>query len=51
MENVKKFYSFYGEPAPTGKGPDSTRLEREGEAYLAKEFEKLDKIVRAVVVP
>jgi peptidyl-prolyl cis-trans isomerase A (cyclophilin A) len=49
MDNVRKLYSFYGEPAPKGKGPDSTRLEREGEAYLAAEFDKLDKIVRAVV--
>jgi peptidyl-prolyl cis-trans isomerase A (cyclophilin A) len=49
MENVKKLYSFYGEPAPKGKGPDSTRLEREGEKYLSKEFEKLDQIERAAV--
>ena len=51
MENVKKLYSFYGEPAPKGKGPDSTRLEREGEKYLAIEFKKLDQIERAVIIP
>jgi cyclophilin family peptidyl-prolyl cis-trans isomerase len=51
MDVVKRLYSFYGEPPPTGKGPDPTRLEREGEAYLAAEFSKLDKIIHAVIVP
>jgi cyclophilin family peptidyl-prolyl cis-trans isomerase len=50
MEVTKHLYSFYGEPAPEGKGPDSTRLQREGEAYLAAEFSRLDKIERAVIV-
>ena len=51
MDVVKKLYSFYGEPAPKGKGPDPARLEREGEAYLAAEFPRLDKIERAVILP
>jgi cyclophilin family peptidyl-prolyl cis-trans isomerase len=49
MDVTKKLYSFYGEAPPKGTGPDSTRLQREGEAYLAAEFAKLDKIERATV--
>lgn len=51
MEAAKRFYSFYGEPPPKGNGPDSTRLQREGEAYLAASFPRLDKIERAMIVP
>jgi peptidyl-prolyl cis-trans isomerase A (cyclophilin A) len=51
LEVAGKLYSFYGEPPPKGKGPDPTRLQREGEAYLAAEFPRLDQITRAAIVP
>ena len=50
MEVVEKLYSGYGEGAPRGKGPNQDLIEKEGEAYLAREFTKLDKIIRARVV-
>ncbi len=50
MEVVEKLYSGYGKGAPRGKGPNQDQIEKEGEAYLAREFPKLDKIIRARVV-
>ena len=47
MDVVEKLYADYGEGPPRGKGPDQDKIEAEGEAYLAREFPKLDKIVRA----
>jgi peptidyl-prolyl cis-trans isomerase A (cyclophilin A) len=47
MEVVDKIYSGYGEGAPRGKGPDQERLQAEGNAYLMKEFPKLDYIKQA----
>lgn len=50
MEVVEKLYSGYGEGAPKGKGPNQDLIEKEGEAYLAREFPKLDRIVRARIL-
>jgi len=50
MEVVEKFYAGYGEGPPRGNGADQARIGAEGEAYLAQEFPKLDKIIRARVV-
>ncbi|HPT28136.1 MAG TPA: peptidylprolyl isomerase [Bryobacteraceae bacterium] len=50
MDVVEKLYAGYGEGAPRGKGPDQDRIEKEGEAYLAREFPKLDRTIRARVV-
>jgi peptidyl-prolyl cis-trans isomerase A (cyclophilin A) len=50
MEIVDSFYKEYGEGAPGGAGPDQGRLNAEGNAYLAKDFPKLDSIVTARVV-
>ena len=50
MEVVEKLYAGYGEGAPKGKGPSQDRITKEGEAYLAREFPKLDRIIRARVV-
>jgi peptidyl-prolyl cis-trans isomerase A (cyclophilin A) len=51
MKVVDSLYKGYGEGAPAGKGPDQGRAQREGEAYLAKEFPELDKIKEARLVP
>ena len=50
MEVVDTLYADYGEGAPRGHGPDQGRLQREGNAYLEKDFPKLDYIVKAAVV-
>jgi peptidyl-prolyl cis-trans isomerase A (cyclophilin A) len=50
MDVVEKFYSGYGEGAPSGKGPDQSRLTNEGKAYLDKSFPLLDSIKTAVIV-
>ena len=47
---VQKLYSGYGEGAPRGNGPDQDKIEKEGEAYLAKGFPKLDKIKLATIL-
>jgi peptidyl-prolyl cis-trans isomerase A (cyclophilin A) len=50
MDVVLKFYSGYGEGAPSGRGPDQNRLTNEGKAYLDKSFPLLDSIKTAVIV-
>jgi len=49
MDVVDKIYSGYGEGAPRGKGPDQNRLQAEGNAYLGKDFPKLDYIKTATI--
>ena len=49
MPVVDSLYSGYGEGAPSGQGPDQGRLGSEGNAYLMREFPKLDSIVAATV--
>jgi peptidyl-prolyl cis-trans isomerase A (cyclophilin A) len=49
MPVVDSLYSGYGEGPPTGSGPDQGRLGLEGNAYLMKEYPKLDSIVTARV--
>src|SRR5450830_645664 len=44
MEVVDKLNPEYGEGAPRGRGPDQSRMQREGNAYLAKEFQRLDLV-------
>jgi len=39
----------YGEGAPRGRGPDQSRLQNEGNAYLAKEFGRMDYIKKATI--
>jgi len=50
MDVAKSFYSGYGEGAPQGNGPDQQLIQSQGEAYLAKNFPKLDKIMSATVL-
>lgn len=47
MEVVDQLYADYGEGAPTGQGPDQERIEKEGNAYIEKEFPNLDYVKTA----
>jgi len=49
MEVVDKLNPEYGEGAPRGRGPDQSRMQREGNAYLAKEFQRLDLVKKATI--
>ena len=49
MEVVDKLNAEYGEGAPRGRGPDQTRLQMEGNAYLAKDFPRMDYVVSATI--
>jgi len=52
MDVVDQIFSGYGEiPAMGGTGPDPGKIESEGNAYLVKNFPKLDKIISAKVLP
>lgn len=51
MDVVDKINSEYGEGAPSGRGPDQGRVQREGNTYLKKEFPNLDYIKSATVLP
>lgn len=51
MAVVDSLYANYGEGAPDGAGPDQGRITAEGNAYLTKDFPRLDFIRRARVVP
>lgn len=50
MNVVERLYKGYGELAPTGKGPMLTPLYAEGNAYLEREFPRLDYIKTATIV-
>jgi cyclophilin family peptidyl-prolyl cis-trans isomerase len=49
MDVVDKIYSGYGEGAPSGRGPDQGKLQAEGNAYLTKDFPKMDYIKKATI--
>jgi peptidyl-prolyl cis-trans isomerase A (cyclophilin A) len=49
MDVVNKIYSGYGEGAPSGKGPDQGLAQSQGNAYLTKNFPKLDYIKKATI--
>jgi peptidyl-prolyl cis-trans isomerase A (cyclophilin A) len=49
MEVVDQLYSGYGEGRPRGQGPEQGRVAAEGNAYLNKEFPKLDYIKTATI--
>jgi len=51
MDVVDTFYSEYGDGPPSGSGPNQGRIQSEGNAYLTKEFPKLDFIKKATILP
>jgi peptidyl-prolyl cis-trans isomerase A (cyclophilin A) len=51
MDVVDKLYSGYGEGAPSGRGPEQGRIQAEGNAYLVKDFPKLDYVKKATIEP
>jgi peptidyl-prolyl cis-trans isomerase A (cyclophilin A) len=51
MDVVDKINGEYGEGAPRGRGPDQGRLQEQGNAYLKKDFPKLDFIKSATLLP
>lgn len=51
MKVVDQLYNGYGEGAPRGAGPDQTKTQTEGNAYLTKDFPKLDFVKKAEILP
>jgi peptidyl-prolyl cis-trans isomerase A (cyclophilin A) len=49
MNVVDTLFAGYGEGAPNGRGPDQGRVQREGNAYLAKDFPNLDFVRKATI--
>ena len=50
MAPVEALYNGYGEGAPRGRGPSQGRMQTEGNAYLRKDFPKLDYIKSAKII-
>ena len=51
LDNIMNVYMDYGEGAPDGQGPDQEAAGNGGNAYLKKNFPKLDYILKATVIP
>ncbi len=51
MEVVDSLYAGYGEGAPRGDGPDQSLIQSQGNAYLKKDFSRLDYIKTATIEP
>jgi peptidyl-prolyl cis-trans isomerase A (cyclophilin A) len=51
MDVVKSLHAGYGDGAPFGRGPDQGRIQREGNAYLKRDFPNLDYIKTARLEP
>lgn len=49
MNVVEKLYAGYGEGAPQGKGPSQGQIQSQGNAYLQKDFPKLDFVKAATI--
>jgi peptidyl-prolyl cis-trans isomerase A (cyclophilin A) len=49
MNVVDTLFGDYGEGAPSGRGPDQGRIQREGNAYLKRDFPNLDYIKKATI--
>jgi peptidyl-prolyl cis-trans isomerase A (cyclophilin A) len=49
MEVVDKLNPEYGEGAPRGRGPDQGRLQAEGNAYLTRDFGRMDYVKKATI--
>ena len=49
MNVVNSLFGGYGEGAPNGRGPDQGRIQREGNAYLTRDFPNLDHVKKATI--
>ena len=49
MDVVDKINAEYGEGAPRGRGPDQGRVQTEGNAYLSKDFPRMDFVRKATI--
>ncbi|MEA2990497.1 MAG: peptidyl-prolyl cis-trans isomerase [Alphaproteobacteria bacterium] len=49
MNVVDALFAGYGEGAPNGRGPDQGRVQRDGNAYLTKDFPNLDFVRKATI--
>ena len=49
MNVVDAINAEYGEGAPRGRGPDQSRLQTEGNAYLSRDFARMDYIKKATI--
>ena len=47
---VDALYTGYGDGPPEGFGPMQNRIEEQGNAYLNRQFPRLDSIITARVV-
>jgi peptidyl-prolyl cis-trans isomerase A (cyclophilin A) len=51
MNVVESLYNGYGEGAPRGRGPQQDLAQKQGNAYLKKDFPELDYVKSAAIVP
>jgi peptidyl-prolyl cis-trans isomerase A (cyclophilin A) len=49
MDVVDKLYAAYGEGPPNGRGPEQGRIQAEGNAYLMKDFPRMDFVKKATI--
>jgi peptidyl-prolyl cis-trans isomerase A (cyclophilin A) len=49
MNVVEALNAEYGDGAPRGRGPDQGRIQMEGNAYLMKDFGRLDFVKKATI--
>jgi peptidyl-prolyl cis-trans isomerase A (cyclophilin A) len=49
MDVIDKLNAEYGDGAPRGRGPDQGRLQMEGNAYLAKDYPRMDFVKQATI--
>jgi peptidyl-prolyl cis-trans isomerase A (cyclophilin A) len=49
MNVADQLYGGYGDGPPRGRGPDQARLQMEGNAYLTKDFPRMDYVKKATI--
>src|SRR6267378_2579762 len=49
MQVGDSLYGGFGDAPPRGREPDQYRMHVEGEKYLARQFPKLDKVIKATI--
>lgn len=49
MNVVDAINAEYGEGAPRGRGPEQGRLQTQGNAYLEREFPRMDYVMKATI--